>query len=40
MGPIEAGLKYRKITLLIFIILIAAGVAGFFAMPRHEDPPF
>jgi len=40
MGPIEAGLKYRKITLVIFIILIAAGVAGFFAMPRYEDPQF
>lgn len=40
MGPIEAGLKYRKITLVIFIILIAAGTAGFFAMPRYEDPQF
>ncbi len=40
MGPIEAGLKYRKITLLIFIILVAAGAAGFLSMPRYEDPQF
>lgn len=40
MGPIEAGLRYRKITLLIFIILILAGAAGFLAMPRYEDPQF
>ncbi len=40
MGLIEAGLKYRKITVLIFAVLVYAGVAGFAAMPRYEDPKF
>jgi len=40
LGPIEVGLKYRKITIMIFILLIAAGVLGFLAMPKYEDPQF
>lgn len=40
MGIIEAGLKYRKISVMIFVILVYAGVAGFLAMPVYEDPEF
>lgn len=40
MRIIEAGLKYRKITVMLFVVLIIAGVTGFIAMPRYEDPPF
>lgn len=40
MGLIEAGLKYRKITIMIFILLTAAGVLGFLGLPKYEDPQF
>lgn len=40
MGVFEAGLKYRKITVMIFVIMIYAGITGFMAMPRYEDPQF
>lgn len=40
MRIIEAGLKYRKITVMLFMVLIIAGVTSFIAMPRYEDPPF
>ncbi|GBF33500.1 acriflavin resistance protein [Desulfocucumis palustris] len=40
MEIIGAGLKYRKITVVLFILLIIAGVSGFLAMPRYEDPQF
>ena len=38
MGYIEAGLRYRKITLMIFIMSIIFGVTSFIIMPRFEDP--
>lgn len=38
MGSLEAGLKYRKITLMFFITAIILGLAGFLTMPRFEDP--
>lgn len=40
MSPVEAGLRFRKITVLIFVILIMAGVSGFLTVPRYEDPQF
>jgi len=40
VGIIEAGLKYRKISVMIFVLLVYAGVAGFLAMPVYEDPQF
>lgn len=40
MALIEAGLKYRKITVLVFIVLITAGLIGFINMTVYEDPQF
>ena len=38
MGLIEAGLKYRKITLMFFIMAVILGIVSFIDMPRFEDP--
>ncbi|ACV62765.1 acriflavin resistance protein [Desulfofarcimen acetoxidans DSM 771] len=38
MGLIEAGLKYRKITLMFFIMAVILGIISFINMPRFEDP--